>query len=81
VEETQEDTIQIREAVMKRQLNFCQQGDVQHPCAFRIVVPVYDASRSPEYVKICCSKIPASCSKVSMDIDFQTRNVFCSSPQ
>ena len=66
---------------MKRIINFCNQGDVQNPCSFRTVVPVYEDQTSlvsiPEYVKICTSKLPQQCCKVSMDVDFQTRDVLC----
>lgn len=62
---------------MKRTINFCQQGDVQNPCPCRTVIPVHGDKPPTEYVKVCTSQFPQVCSKVPVEVDFQTRYIFC----
>jgi len=66
---------------MKRIINLCSQGDVENPCPMRTVIPIYDENRSPEHIKVCCSKLPQTCSKVPTEIGIQTRHVFCNPVQ
>lgn len=61
---------------MRRVINFCSQGDVEHPCTMRVLVPVSTDKGVAEYVKICGSKFPQACCKVPMELDFQTWHVF-----
>jgi hypothetical protein len=61
---------------MKRMINLCTQGDVQHPCTMRLVVPVY-FEEGREHLKVCTSRLPQACRKAPHEINLQTRHAFC----